>query len=149
MRREHFPRHRLQRKPLVSDPGMHHGTCVTHMPWCMSGSLTRGVGKTFPGFPAHAHPAILRIWHFNWHTNLCFCAMTFDILIFAFRKNHKRIVPDDHTSNILFVWLVFGLFVETYHISSVVSDIIVKGWLRRTDRRFGQEESGKRNLVSA
>ena len=24
--RERFPRHRLQRKPLVSDPGMHHGT---------------------------------------------------------------------------------------------------------------------------
>ena len=33
--------HRLQRKPLVSDPGMHHGTCVMHVPWCMSGSLTR------------------------------------------------------------------------------------------------------------
>ena len=28
--RERFPRHRLQRKPLVSDAGMHHGTCVTH-----------------------------------------------------------------------------------------------------------------------
>ena len=26
--------------PLVSDPGMHHGTCVTHVPWCMPGSLT-------------------------------------------------------------------------------------------------------------
>ena len=26
-----FHRHRLQRKPLVSDPGMHHGTCVTHV----------------------------------------------------------------------------------------------------------------------
>ena len=36
-----FPRHRLQRKPLVCDPGMHHGTCVTHMPWCMSGSRWR------------------------------------------------------------------------------------------------------------
>ena len=24
--REHFLRHRLQRKPLFSDPGMHHGT---------------------------------------------------------------------------------------------------------------------------
>ena len=24
--RERFPRHRLQRKPLVNDPGMHHGT---------------------------------------------------------------------------------------------------------------------------
>ena len=50
-----FPCDRLQRKPLASDPGMHHGTCVTHVPWCMSGSLTRG-GKTFPVIPAHAHP---------------------------------------------------------------------------------------------
>ena len=25
--RERFPRHQLQRKPLVSDPGMRHGTC--------------------------------------------------------------------------------------------------------------------------
>ena len=46
-----FPRHRLQRKPLVSDPGMHHGTCVTHVPWCMSGSLTRGGGENVPGIP--------------------------------------------------------------------------------------------------
>ena len=51
-----FPRHRLQRKPLVSDPGMHNGTCVTHAPWCMSGSLTRGGGENVPAFPAHAHP---------------------------------------------------------------------------------------------
>ena len=28
--------------PRVSDPDMHHGTCVTHVPWCMPGSLTRG-----------------------------------------------------------------------------------------------------------
>ena len=38
--RERFRRQWLQRKPLVSDPGMHHGTCVMHVPWCMSGSLT-------------------------------------------------------------------------------------------------------------
>ena len=24
------------------DPDMHHGTCLTHVPWCMSGSLTSG-----------------------------------------------------------------------------------------------------------
>ena len=54
--------------PQVSDPDMHHGTCVTHVPWCMSGSLTSGflwsrrVGKTFRTFPAHAQPAILHIW---------------------------------------------------------------------------------------
>ena len=49
--RERFPRHGLQSKPLVSDPGVHHGTCVTHVPWCMSGSLTRDGGETVPGIP--------------------------------------------------------------------------------------------------
>ena len=49
--RERFPHHQLQRKPLVSDPGIHHGTCVTHVPWCMSGSLTRGGGENVPGIP--------------------------------------------------------------------------------------------------
>ena len=49
--RERFPRHRLQSKPLVIDPGMHHGTCVTHVPWCMSGSITRGGGENVPSIP--------------------------------------------------------------------------------------------------
>ena len=41
----------------VSDPDMHHGTCVTHVPWCMPGSLTSGFlwnrrrGKNVPGIP--------------------------------------------------------------------------------------------------
>ena len=34
---ERSPRHQL-----FSDPDMHHGTCVTHVPWCISGSLTGG-----------------------------------------------------------------------------------------------------------
>ena len=46
--RERFPRNRLQRKPLVSDPGMLHGTSITHVPWCMSGSLTSGGGENGP-----------------------------------------------------------------------------------------------------
>ena len=28
--------------PWVSDPDMHPGTCVTHVPWCMPGSLASG-----------------------------------------------------------------------------------------------------------
>ena len=61
--RERFPRHRR-----VSDSDMHHGTCVTHVPWCMPGLLTSGFlwrrwrVKTFPAFPAHAQPSILGIW---------------------------------------------------------------------------------------
>ena len=57
-----FPRRRFQRKLLVSDPGMHHGTCVTHVPWCMSGSLTCGDGENVPGIPGAFAPAISRIW---------------------------------------------------------------------------------------
>ena len=41
----------------ASDPDMHHGTCVTHVPWCMPGSLTSGfplesaVRENVPGIP--------------------------------------------------------------------------------------------------
>ena len=62
--------------PRISDPDMHHGTCVTHVAWCMPGSLTssfllsRWRGKTFPAFPAHAQPAILRIWQEAHASNL-------------------------------------------------------------------------------
>ena len=41
----------------VSDPDMHHGTCVTHVPWYMPGSLTNGFlwsrwqGGNVPGIP--------------------------------------------------------------------------------------------------
>ena len=48
--RERFPCYQLQRKPLISNPHMHHGTCITHVPWCMLGSLTALAGKTFLAF---------------------------------------------------------------------------------------------------
>ena len=56
------PRRRIQRKTRVSDPRMHHSTCVTHVPWCMSGLLTRGGGENVPGIPGACAPAIWRIW---------------------------------------------------------------------------------------
>ena len=54
--RERFSCHQLQSKQHVSDPGMHHDTCVTHVPWCMSGSLTCGCGKTFPASRCMCNP---------------------------------------------------------------------------------------------
>ena len=48
---ERLLRPRLQWKPLVGDPDVHRGTCVTHVPRCMSGSLTRGGGENVPGIP--------------------------------------------------------------------------------------------------
>ena len=41
---------------------MHHGTCVTHVPWCMSESLIRGGGEKVPGIPGACASAISRIW---------------------------------------------------------------------------------------
>ena len=49
--KERFPCNRVQRKLILSDPVIHYVTCVTHVPWCMSGSLTRGVGENVPGIP--------------------------------------------------------------------------------------------------
>ena len=36
----------LSPPPQFSEPDMHHGTCFTHVPWCMSGSLTCGCLKS-------------------------------------------------------------------------------------------------------
>ena len=36
--------------------------CVTHVPWCMSGPLTRGGGENVRGIPGACAPTILRIW---------------------------------------------------------------------------------------
>ena len=44
--RERFPRHRLKKKTLYSNPDKHRCTCVTYVPWCMSGSLTSVAGKS-------------------------------------------------------------------------------------------------------
>ena len=52
-----FPITELQRKLLISDLGMHHGTWATHVAWCMSGSLTRSGTENVPGIPE-----ILCIW---------------------------------------------------------------------------------------
>ena len=57
---ERFSRCQLKRKPLVNSPGMHHDTCVTYVPWCMSGSLTHSGGQNVPVISGAW--AILRIW---------------------------------------------------------------------------------------
>ena len=46
-----FPATYFKGNPLVSDPGMHHGTFVTHVPWCTSGSLTRCGRENVPLIP--------------------------------------------------------------------------------------------------
>ena len=85
-----FPRRRIQRKPRVSNPGMHHGTCVTHVPWCMSGLLNRGGGENVPGIPGACAPAIRRIWQeahsLNGRRFYRKISWRFEAAIFGFRR---------------------------------------------------------------
>ena len=58
---ERFPRLRFRRKPLVSVPYMHHGTCVITRRDACRDRWPAVVGKTFQAFPAHAQPVTSRI----------------------------------------------------------------------------------------
>ena len=59
--RERFSRPRPQRKPWVSDHGMHHGTLVTHVPWCISGSLTYGATNLRSLYSRRMHSPLFSI----------------------------------------------------------------------------------------
>ena len=54
--------------PRVSNPDIHNGTCVMHVPWCMPGSLTSGFiwsrwrGKRSRHSRRMRNPQFLRIW---------------------------------------------------------------------------------------
>ena len=78
--RERFSRHQVQRKPQVSNPAMHHGTCVTHVRWCMSGSLIGDGWENVPGIPgacairnfAYLARGPLRLKFIQIHLHICF-----------------------------------------------------------------------------
>ena len=46
-----FPATDIKRKWPARNPDMRHSTCVTHVSWCMPGSLTRAGGENVPGIP--------------------------------------------------------------------------------------------------
>ena len=72
-------RERFPCQPRVSSPDMHHGTCVTHVPWCMPGSLTsgflwsrwRGKRSDIPCTCAHRSFAYLARGPWNQTNNWC------------------------------------------------------------------------------
>ena len=92
--------------PLVRDPDMHHGTCVTHVPRCMPGSLTIGFlwsrwrGKRSrhcrrmcnPQFYVSGKRPIAKqyTWCHIWYQWLIICLIKWwDV--FQYRKSHLHI----------------------------------------------------------
>ena len=80
------------RKPPVSYPGMHHGTCVTHVPWCMSGSLTRGGEENVPAIPGAC--AIHNFMYMSkgpwWHKERLLDDEQWRVFIFLSMFSHNR-----------------------------------------------------------
>ena len=91
--RESFPRHRLQRKPLVIDTSMHHGTCATHVPWGMSGSITCGGVENVPGIFMYLTRGPLR---HSWYASIQFRYAAFLPLYFSgYHWGYSRDLCDD------------------------------------------------------
>ena len=96
MRQERFSRRRLKRKPLVSDPGMHHGACVRHVPWCMSGLLTHSGGENVPGVPGACATRnftylVRGPWH--WWIRKSYCFLAYSVSFFM-SSAHLIIIPN-------------------------------------------------------
>ena len=93
--------------PQVSDPDMHHGTCVTHVPWWMPGSLTsdflwsrwRGKRSRHPRcmrttqcYVSGKKPMSERGWRSVTHCFLCYCGfrlLTMKKALWDFRSRNK------------------------------------------------------------
>ena len=54
---------RLERKPIISGPGVHNDTCVTHLPWCISESPTCGGGENVPGISCACTSCTVSLHH--------------------------------------------------------------------------------------
>ena len=122
-----FLRHRLQRQPLVSDASMHHGTCVTHVPWFMSGSLTSGGGENVPGIPGACTHEILRIWQ-EAHVRISMLIMqTADICILEYRVTSIKSHDNGHYK-----------LSQQQHILSIKAHILLHNtlWPRQNGPHF-------------
>ena len=124
---ERFPCHWLQRKPLISDPGMHHDTCVMHVPWCMSGSLNCGGGENVPNIPsACATHNFKYLARGPW----CNCGLLVDHHFCSVWYSHAvcPLTPwDVHGNRILFILMKFSslavLEIVMLTTSSAASDL--------------------------
>ena len=85
------------KETVVSDPGMHHGTCVTHVSWCMSRSLTCGGEENVPDIPgASVNQKILRIWQEAYYNTLYIAATAPTMWNYGtLRKSYSRLSPHE------------------------------------------------------
>ena len=81
---------------LIIDPDLHHGTCVTHVPWCIPGSLTSGFlwsrwRGNVPGIPGACATRNLRIWY---ETHWTLMTLQHNLVLISSTKQVTRHLPN-------------------------------------------------------
>ena len=106
------------RKPQIKDPCMHHGTCVTHVAWCMSGSLTRSGGENVPGIPgACTTRNFAYLVRDLWRMCLCLVQVTKIMRVWPSipllkytddaRQHYRRWLPIWYCEQLDLVWMLY------------------------------------------
>ena len=107
--------------PPVSDSDMHHGTCVTHVPWYMPSKLAVSFevvgGENVPGIPgACATPKITYLVKGPWSTSHDVPVFIMDIsrLKWNYRVHFMcsvtlqaiTVLSDDRICDVFFLWMI-------------------------------------------
>ena len=116
-------------QPRVSDPDMQHGTCVTHVPWCILGSLTSGFievggGENVSGIPGacptrnftylvrgplHYLAAVVAknaVMHFRWYAALLININLVLLPVQLIQVSLKSLRSECHTFLLYGEWLI-------------------------------------------
>ena len=92
--------------PRVSDPDIHHGTCVTHVPWSMPGSLTSGFLWDRWRGKRSRHPRCMRklLFYVSGRRPIVpFCVLAYRCTSgWMIRKTHTpTLSPSKHSANLI------------------------------------------------
>ena len=98
--------------PRACDPDMHHGTCVTHVPWCIPGSLTSGFLWSRWRGKRSRHSRRMRNPQFYVSGKKPMVACPFRTMIALYRM---------FTFIMCLIWLMFGILFLYLSTSFVVS----------------------------
>ena len=90
----------------ISDPDMHHRTCVTHVPWCMAGLLTCGFLWTWWREKRSRHSRRMRIPQLYVSGkrpiacgDMCMQGMWYSFIISKYRPSTENIQSGNQTIN--------------------------------------------------
>ena len=116
----------------VSDPDMHHGTCVTHVPWCMSGSLTSGFhwSRWWGKHSRHSRRMLNPQFCLSRKRPITWANIRQDLWVLPYDMTKRRWVKPRWTRPRCFTHLTLLIWLEWYHsMHPVWTSLLYPLWL--------------------